>query len=71
MFRLSLSRAPKAAEKDRLTTFFDQQREVLRNDAEAAKIAPFVPSGEELIDVAAWTGLARGVLNLDEFVTRE
>jgi hypothetical protein len=72
MFRLCLSRAPNAAEKDRLTTFFDRQREVLRNEAEAVgKIAPFVPSGADAIDVAAWTGVARGVLNLDEFVTRE
>jgi mono/diheme cytochrome c family protein len=72
MFRLCLSRAPTAAEKDRLTAFFEREREVVRNEAGAAgKIAPFVPAGQDPIDVAAWTGLARGVMNLDEFITRE
>jgi hypothetical protein len=72
VFRLCLSRAPTAAEKDRLTTFFGREREVVRQEVGAAgKIAPFVPAGEDAVDVAAWTGLARGVMNLDEFITRE
>jgi hypothetical protein len=67
-----LSRAPKAAETDRLATFFERQRELLRRDAEAeGRIAPFVPPGEDAIEVAAWTGVARGLMNLDEFITRE
>jgi len=72
IFRLCLSRPPKPAEKDRLATFFDRQREVLRNEPEAAaKIAPFVPPGEDPTEVAAWTGVARALLNLDAFITRE
>jgi Protein of unknown function (DUF1553)/Protein of unknown function (DUF1549)/Planctomycete cytochrome C len=72
MFRLVLSRKPKAAEKDLMDTFLGRQRELLRNDAEAQeKIAPFVPENEDRLDVAAWTGLARGLMNLDEFLTRE
>jgi hypothetical protein len=72
IFRLCVSRPPKPAEKDRLTTFFERQREVLQNEpGAAAKIAPFVPAGEDPVDVAAWTGVARGLMNLDEFITRE
>jgi hypothetical protein len=72
LFRLCLSREPQAGEKDRLTTFFERQRQVLRSEAAAAgKVAPFVPAGEETLEVAAWTGVARGVMNLDEFITRE
>jgi hypothetical protein len=72
MFRLVLSRAPKAGEKDLMETFWQRQRELFQNDAEAReKIAPFVPEGEQPLDMAAWTGLARGLMNLDEFISRE
>jgi hypothetical protein len=72
MFRLVLSRAPKAGEKDLLVTFWQRQRELLENDAAAREnIAPFVPEGEQPLDMAAWTGLARGLMNLDEFISRE
>jgi hypothetical protein len=30
-----------------------------------------LPPGEQQLDMAAWTGVARGLMNLDEFVTRE
>ena len=30
-----------------------------------------VPPGEERLAMAAWTGVARGLMNLDEFVNRE
>jgi hypothetical protein len=72
MFRLCLSRGPTAAEKDRLATFLERQRGILKSEAEAVgKIAPFVPPGEGALEMAAWTGVARGMLNLDEFITRE
>ncbi len=72
MFRLCLSRPPDPAERDRITTFFEQQRTILKDDPGAqAKIAPFVPPGEERLTMAAWTGVARGLMNLDEFVNRE
>jgi hypothetical protein len=72
LFRLCLSRPPEPAERDRITTFFERQKELLRNDAEAQlNIAPFVPPGEERLTVAAWTSVARGLMNLDEFVNRE
>jgi hypothetical protein len=72
MFRLCLGRKPKAAEKDHIATFFEKQRQLLGGDAGAqAKLAPFLPEGEERLDLAAWTGVARALMNLDEFVTRE
>ena len=38
----------------------------------AAKLAgPNVPPGADVAEAAAWTALARALLNLDEFVTRE
>jgi hypothetical protein len=72
MFRLCLSRDPEGAEKDRLLTFLGEQRSMLKSEEGAAgKIAPFVPQGLDVIDVAAWTGVARGLMNLDEFIVRE
>ncbi len=72
MFRLTLNRSPEAGEKDLMETFWGRQRKLLDGDADAQKdIAPFVPQGETQLDMAAWTGLARGLMNLDEFITRE
>jgi hypothetical protein len=72
LFRLSLSRGPEPGERDRIATFFEKQRELLKTDPEAQNsIAPFVPPDETSLDMAAWTGVARALLNLDEFITRE
>jgi len=72
MFRLCLSRVPEATEKDRLETYLATQRRILTNEPEAApKLAPYEIEGVDAIELAAWTGLARGLMNLDEFLTRE
>jgi mono/diheme cytochrome c family protein len=73
LFRLCLSRPPSAREKDRAATMLERQRRILlQEDAATAKtIAPYVPLGTDHLDAAAWTVLARGMLNLDEFITRE
>ncbi len=72
MFRLSLSRRPRSAEKDRIATYFDQQKTIFDAEPEAAPhVAPYLPPGVSRLEMAAWTGVARGLLNLDEFVTRE
>ncbi len=72
MFRLCLSREPEATEKDRLETYLAMQRRILETEPEAAsKLAPYEIEGVEAIELAAWTGLARGLMNLDEFLTRE
>ena len=73
-FRLALARDPKPAELISLTAFLRQQREeAAQQPADAAK---FVAVGQSLtmavspVELAAWTQVARVVLNLHETVTR-
>jgi hypothetical protein len=66
MFELALARKPKADERERLLKYLDQQSSILAKDKDSAvSMLPLVP------DAAAWTGVARVILNLDEFITRE
>ena len=73
-FRLALARDPKPAELSSLTAFLHQQREeAARQPADAAK---FVAVGQApssplpTVELAAWTQVARVMLNLHETVTR-
>jgi hypothetical protein len=71
-FRLCLARAPSEREKQRLSSYFDQQIGILQQDpASAAALLPLTPDGADPTESAAWVGLARVLLNLDEFITRE
>jgi hypothetical protein len=67
-FRLCLTREPTARERTRLGRLFEELRALCRANAkEAARLA-----GEgEGDETAAWIMIARTLLNLDEFVTRE
>ncbi len=72
MFELALSRKPEAAEKDRLATYFELQKGIFAREPDAAKhLAPLTPPGLDGTDLAAWTSVARGLMNLDEFIVRE
>ena len=72
IFELTLGRSPSAQEAERISLFEQSERSRLSEDAEAAaKTAPFLPPGVTRADLAAWTSVARGMMNLDEFVTRE
>ena len=72
IFRLCLSRPPEAAEKDRLSTYLAAQQKIFDSEPDAAsRLAPYEIDGVEAKELAAWTGLARGLMNLDEFLTRE
>ncbi len=72
MFLWALSRPPNAGEKDRVATYFERQKQILASEQGAAeKLAPLVPPGEDRLDLAAWAGVARGLLNLDEMFVRE
>jgi hypothetical protein len=72
-FRRCLARDPSPAEAERVTTLLSLVERELADDAkEAAKLAPAnVPSGVSPARAAAWTLIARAMLNLDEFITRE
>lgn len=72
-FRLALSRAPSAAEVDRLSKYqLLQLQRFAGSDAEAKKVAPAKrPSGFSDAEAASWVAVARTLMNLDEFITRE
>ncbi|MBI1900350.1 MAG: PSD1 domain-containing protein [Planctomycetia bacterium] len=71
-FRLCLSRQPGEAECQTLCDFVAAQRAHYRQrPADAKKIVPAAVAGAPAEDAAAWTALARVLLNLDEMITRE
>ncbi|MCC6420859.1 MAG: PSD1 domain-containing protein [Gemmataceae bacterium] len=79
-FRLCLAREPSASEVDRLGQFLALQEKEFRAtpaDARALLLAgkgnegAVLPPERALARYAAWTALARILLNLDEFITRE
>ncbi|MCP5115807.1 MAG: DUF1553 domain-containing protein, partial [bacterium] len=72
MFRLTVGRSPEAAEEARIAAYFEQQKAIFAAEpGSVERTAPYSPAGVEPIEVAAWTGVARGLMNLDEFMTRE
>ena len=72
LYDLTLGRAPSSRESDRLLAYLDQQKTLLAADTKAAEgLLPFRPAGVDAIEGGAWTGVARVVMNLDEFITRE
>lgn len=70
--RTCLSRDPSRAEAARLERLFDEFKSLGREKPDdAAKLAGQSLEGSDAADAAAWVALARTLLNLDEFVTRE
>jgi mono/diheme cytochrome c family protein len=71
-FRLCLGREPSTAERGRLGRLYDDLLRTCRAKPDAAaKLVGPRPSGVDTPEAAAWVALARALLNLDEFVTRE
>jgi hypothetical protein len=72
-FRLCLGREPSATELSRLTRLFEELHSLAKaKPEEAAKLAGKArPANVDAAEAAAWVALARTLLNLDEFVTRE
>jgi len=75
LFRLVLSREPRAEELSRLHSFYIQQKDRVQNEgAEALKAlgahAKAVPLSEA-IEAATLVAIARVLLNLDEFINRQ
>lgn len=69
----ALSRRLAPQELDRLLKYVDAHRRTYAADAEAAKHAASAhrPEGVDEVTSATWTAVARVLLNLDEFITRE
>jgi hypothetical protein len=72
-FRLCFGRAPLPAEAERLAKLLDRFRALTAEDpVGAAKLlGAHKPDGVPAPEAAAWVALARTLMNLDEFVTRE
>jgi mono/diheme cytochrome c family protein len=72
-FRLCLGRAPIEAESERLAKLLGQFRKLTASDPDGAAklLGSHKPAGVAAPEAAAWVALARTLLNLDEFVTRE
>ncbi len=71
-FELALARKPNAHELDDLAKYFGEQKVLFEKDEKSlAMVAPYVPEGISRVDMAAWVGLSRVLMNLDEFITRE
>jgi hypothetical protein len=71
--RLCLGREPTSAESQRIEQLYrDLRLLTVANPDEAAKLlGKHRPTGVNVADAAAWVALARSLLNLDEFLTRE
>jgi len=72
-FRLGLSREPNSQEREILTRFVRQQRAVFAANPTSARdlAGPRLSPDQDPLESATWTALARVLLNLDEFITRE
>jgi uncharacterized protein DUF1553/uncharacterized protein DUF1549/cytochrome c len=72
-FRLCLARSPQPEEVSRINTLLSQQIESFRGSpADALRVTGTdIPAETDVAQWAAWTSVARALLNLDEFVTRE
>ncbi len=72
-FEWCVARTPDSAETARLGVFLSQQRTTYASDPGAARLLTDLHDVDErqLTELAAWTAVARALLNLDEFITRE
>lgn len=72
-FEVALSREPSARERRILGQFLDSQQKIFAKNARQARvIAPRnIPKQSTIAEAAAWTAVARVMLNLDEMITRE
>ena len=77
LFLATLARRPSTTERDALSRLFQQQQSAFAADPVARQqilgITEDSPESDanNQNDLAAWTAVARVILNLDEFITRE
>jgi hypothetical protein len=74
-FSTALNRAPAAGESDLLLALYHKHLEEYKADADAAEALKSIgeapaPSDIDASELAAWTSIARVILNLHETITR-
>lgn len=71
-FSWCVAREPESLEIDRLVQLFGELLAMAQNDPAAAEklVGGYKPEGIRIEEAAAWVGLARTILNLDETITR-
>lgn len=75
-YRICLAREPRPVERSAMRDYFIRQRALLEEDEDAVRAwFPLDPGSAgwpaDRTALAAWVGLSRILLNLDEFITRE
>ena len=75
-FQLCLARGPSGSEREVMHDYFVRQRTILEEDEATAREwfpVEMVSDGqsEDPTALAAWVGISRILLNMDEFITRE
>ena len=75
-YRICLAREPRPSERTAMRDYFIRQRTLLEEDEDATREwFPLEPGSagwpQDRTALAAWVGLSRILLNLDEFITRE
>ncbi|MEO7145750.1 MAG: DUF1553 domain-containing protein, partial [Bryobacteraceae bacterium] len=71
-FELCLDRKPNPRERERLEKYYASELSLVEKDAKLPGVLlPFPVDGADANQRAAWVGVSRVLLNLDEFVTRE
>ena len=71
--RVCLGRDPDAIERTHLMTLYNRLKESAELDRDSVEklIGDYAPKETPVIEAAVWVAIARVLLNLDEFVTRE
>jgi hypothetical protein len=71
-FELALARQPSSRENERLARYFEEEIGRLQNDPKTVEsLFPNRFADVQPVEAAAWVGVARVILNLDEFINRE
>ncbi len=72
MFQITLSRPPSGPEAAELLQSYRRQTLLLRQSpADVTRLVQVDWSDHDPVQIAAWTGLGRILMNTDEFITRE
>ena len=72
-FRYCVGRDPDPVERTRLVRLYKEQLELCRQHEQAVQLVAGQPLPDSMsaVELAAWVGVGRALLNIDEFVMRE